>query len=81
MSSMLATLTGTSSAEVAAMISHKPTETATVSWDDLESEMSQFPTGTTTGEAVATQGIVLAGWLTKLNSNLQKKLILRIKTP
>ncbi|CAI7611294.1 unnamed protein product [Penicillium pancosmium] len=71
-SSMLATLTGASSAEVAAMLSHRPTDTATVAWADLASEMSQIPTGTTIGEAVATQGIELAGWLTNLNGNVQK---------
>jgi hypothetical protein len=68
---MLATLRGSSSAEVAAMFSHRSTDTATVAWNDLESEMSQIPTSTTTGEAVATEGIALAGWLIKLNSNIQ----------
>lgn len=68
---MLATLTGTSSAEVALMLSQRPTVTAAVAWDVLESELSQILTGTTSGTAATTEGITLAGWLTKLNGNIQ----------
>ncbi|OQD60609.1 hypothetical protein PENPOL_c022G02255 [Penicillium polonicum] len=72
MPSILASPTGSSSAEVAAMLSNRPTDTATAAWEDLESQMSQIPTSTTTGAAVATEGIELAFWLTKVNSNIQE---------
>ncbi|KAJ5159780.1 uncharacterized protein N7482_006784 [Penicillium canariense] len=72
MVSMLSTLTGTSSAEIAALLSAEQTEAAatTEAWDDLMSEMPT-ETITATGAAQATEGVTVAGWLGKLSNNVQ----------
>ncbi|KAJ6138245.1 hypothetical protein N7471_004731 [Penicillium samsonianum] len=66
-------LTGTSSAEVAAILSLHPTNTATEAWDDLKDELSQIPTtaAATTGSAEATQGVAVAAWIGKLGNNIK----------
>ncbi|OQE16146.1 hypothetical protein PENSTE_c025G04547 [Penicillium steckii] len=71
-SSMLSTLTGTSSSDVAALLSAEETRTpaTTEAWEDL---MSEAPTATTSSDDAAqtTEGAAMAGWLTKFNDNVQ----------
>lgn len=72
MSSMLSTLTGTSSSDVAALLSAEETRApvTTEAWEDL---MNEAPTVTASSDKAAqtTEGVALAGWLTKFNDNVQ----------
>ncbi|KAJ5825888.1 hypothetical protein N7474_003026 [Penicillium riverlandense] len=64
MSTMLATMSGPSSEAIAEILSKISTETSTMAFAALQSELSSIPTSSTTGAAaIATNGFVLAGYM------------------